>query len=116
MFLFFQPLDAHNLLRPETLESMFYLYRFTKEQKYRDQAWQIFLSFEKYTKLTDGYSSINNVKDARNQRYRDKMESFFLSETLKYLYLIFSDDPKLISLDNFVFNSEGHPLPIYQND
>ncbi|CAG5127693.1 unnamed protein product [Candidula unifasciata] len=111
-----KPLDAHNLLRPETLESMFYLYRFTGDQKYRDQAWQIFLAFEKHTKLADGYSSIHNVKDSRNPRYRDKMESFFLAETLKYLYLIFSDDPELISLDKYVFNSEGHPLPILQSD
>ncbi|XP_005106072.1 endoplasmic reticulum mannosyl-oligosaccharide 1,2-alpha-mannosidase-like [Aplysia californica] len=108
-----QPLDAHNLLRPETLESLFYMYRFTGDKKYRDWGWQIFLAFEKHTKVPDaGYSSIHNVKDAGNPRFRDKMESFFLSETLKYLYLLFSDDPNLISLDKFVFNSEGHPLPI----
>lgn len=41
------------------------------------------------------------------------MESFFLGETLKYLYLLFSDDPKLLSLDRFVFNTEAHPLPIW---
>ncbi|XP_005106053.1 endoplasmic reticulum mannosyl-oligosaccharide 1,2-alpha-mannosidase [Aplysia californica] len=108
-----KPLDAHNLLRPETLESLFYMYRFTGDKKYRDWGWQIFLAFEKHTKVPDaGYSSIHNVKDAGNPRFRDKMESFFLSETLKYLYLLFSDDPNLISLDKFVFNSEGHPLPI----
>lgn len=95
---------------------MFYLYRMTRNETYRDQAWQIFLAFEKHTKLPEsGYSSINNVKDAGNPRFRDKMESFFLSETLKYLYLIFSDDFNLISLDDFVFNSEGHPLPIYND-
>ncbi|KAH9488136.1 Endoplasmic reticulum mannosyl-oligosaccharide 1,2-alpha-mannosidase [Bulinus truncatus] len=111
-----KPLDAHNLLRPETVESMFYLYRFTGDQKYRDQGWQIFQAFEKHAKLKEsGYSSINNVKDAGNPRFRDKMESFFLSETLKYLYLLFSDDPNLISLDDYVFNSEGHPLPIFKD-
>lgn len=41
------------------------------------------------------------------------MESFFLGETLKYLYLLFSDDPNLISLDRYVFNTEAHPLPIW---
>jgi endoplasmic reticulum Man9GlcNAc2 1,2-alpha-mannosidase len=40
------------------------------------------------------------------------MESFFLSETLKYFYLLFSDNRKLIDLDEYVFNSEAHPLPI----
>lgn len=95
------------------MESLFVLYRITGEQKYREWGWQIFLAFEKHTKVPDaGYSSIHNVKDATNPRFRDKMESFFLAETLKYLYLLFSDDPNLISLDDYVFNSEGHPLPI----
>ena len=54
-----------------------------------------------------------NVKDARNPRFRDKMESFFLAETLKYFYLLFSDDKDLLPLDRFVFNTEGHALPIH---
>lgn len=109
-----QPLDAHNLLRPETVESLFYMYRFTQDKKYREWGWQIFLAFMKYTKIDGaGFSSINNVKSPSNPGYKDKLESFFLAETLKYLFLLFSDDPKLIPLDKFVFNSEAHPLPIY---
>ncbi|GFR89029.1 mannosyl-oligosaccharide 1,2-alpha-mannosidase [Elysia marginata] len=111
--LIIKPLDAHNLLRPETVESLFYLYRFTGDEKYRDQGWQIFLAFEKHTKVKGGgYSSISNVRDAGNPRFKDKMESFFLSETLKYFYLLFSDDPRLINLDEWVLNTEGHPFPI----
>lgn len=60
-----------------------------------------------------GYTSINNVRDPKYPSPRDKMESFFLGETLKYLYLLFSDDPNLLSLDAFVFNTEAHPLPIW---
>lgn len=60
-----------------------------------------------------GYTSINNVRDPASPSPRDKMESFFLGETLKYLYLLFSDDPDLISLDRYVFNTEAHPLPIW---
>lgn len=60
-----------------------------------------------------GYSSISNVQDPHNPQPRDKMESFFLGETLKYLYLLFSDDADLLSLDAFVFNTEAHPLPIW---
>ena len=60
-----------------------------------------------------GYSSISNVQDPHNPQPRDKMESFFLGETLKYLYLLFSDDPDLLSLDAYVFNTEAHPLPIW---
>ncbi|XP_042278451.1 mannosidase, alpha, class 1B, member 1b isoform X1 [Thunnus maccoyii] len=106
--------DRHNLLRPETVESLFYLYRFTKDHKYRVWGWEILKSFNKYTKVSSGgYTSINNVRDPDYPSPRDKMESFFLGETLKYLYLLFSDDPDLISLDQYVFNTEAHPLPIW---
>ncbi|XP_048876334.1 endoplasmic reticulum mannosyl-oligosaccharide 1,2-alpha-mannosidase isoform X2 [Brienomyrus brachyistius] len=106
--------DRHNLLRPETVESLFYLYRFTQDQKYRDWGWEIFQSFNKHARVsTGGYTSIGNVRDPANPRPKDKMESFFLGETLKYLYLLFSDDPSLVSLDEYVFNTEGHPLPIW---
>ncbi|XP_035852362.1 mannosidase, alpha, class 1B, member 1b isoform X4 [Sander lucioperca] len=109
--------DRHNLLRPETVESLFYLYRFTKDQKYREWGWRILQNFNKYTKVSSGgYTSINNVRDPDYPSPRDKMESFFLGETLKYLYLLFSDDPNLISLDQYVFNTEAHPLPIWPSN
>ncbi|XP_029921166.1 endoplasmic reticulum mannosyl-oligosaccharide 1,2-alpha-mannosidase isoform X1 [Myripristis murdjan] len=109
-----KPADRHNLLRPETVESLFYMYRFTKDTKYRDWGWDILQSFNKYTKVSSGgYTSINNVRDPVNPGPRDKMESFFLGETLKYLYLLFSDDMELLSLDKYVFNTEAHPLPIW---
>ncbi|XP_040601192.1 endoplasmic reticulum mannosyl-oligosaccharide 1,2-alpha-mannosidase isoform X3 [Mesocricetus auratus] len=60
-----------------------------------------------------GYSSINNVQNSQKPDPRDKMESFFVGETLKYLYLLFSDDLELLSLDTCVFNTEAHPLPIW---
>ncbi|XP_049907316.1 mannosidase, alpha, class 1B, member 1b [Epinephelus moara] len=106
--------DRHNLLRPETVESLFYLYRFTKDHKYQEWGWEILRNFNKYTKVpSGGYTSINNVRDPDYPSPRDKMESFFLGETLKYLYLLFSDDHNLISLDQYVFNTEAHPLPIW---
>lgn len=48
-----------------------------------------------------------------NPEFRDKMESFFLGETLKYLFLLFSDDHSVINLDNWIINTEAHPLPIW---
>lgn len=108
-----QPADTHNLQRPETVESLFYLYRLTGNKTYQDWGWEIFQSFEKYTRLADGYSSISNVQNPANVGIKNKMESFWIAETLKYLYLLFSDDPDLVSLDTFVFNTEGHPLPMY---
>ncbi len=48
-----QPADRHNLLRPETVESLFYMYRFTKDSKYRDWGWDILQSFNKYTRVSE---------------------------------------------------------------
>ena len=106
--------DAHNLLRPETVESLFVMHRITGDEKYRTYGWNIFQAFEKYTRVeTGGYVSLNNVKasDGSPGGGRDKMESFFLGETLKYLYLLFSD-VNITPLDKWVFNTEAHPLPI----
>ncbi|CAF3502324.1 unnamed protein product [Adineta steineri] len=106
--------DAHNLLRPELIESLYYMYFLTGDTIYQDWGWKIFQSFEKYTRQTDGYSSINDVRNPDNVRPRDKMESFFLAETLKYLYLLF-DKKNLFPFDQWLFNTEAHPLPIYKN-
>ena len=66
---------------------------FPKNKKYQEYGWRIYESFEKYTKIDiGGYSSINDVTNPFNVKYRNKMESFFLAETLKYFYLLFEDD------------------------
>ncbi|XP_064649601.1 endoplasmic reticulum mannosyl-oligosaccharide 1,2-alpha-mannosidase-like [Lineus longissimus] len=114
--IFIKSADTHNLLRPETIESFFYLYRYTKDKKYQEWGWQIFQAFERHTRLKEGgYSSINNVKNPERPIYRDKMESFFLGETLKYFYLLFSEDENLLPSDKFIFNTEAHPLLIYKS-
>ena len=71
-------------------------------------------AFEQYAKVENGgYSSINNVLDPQNLQFRDKMETFFLGETLKYFYLLFSDNFDVISIDSWIINTEAHPLPIW---
>jgi len=106
-----KPLDRHNLLRPETVESLFLLYRIMEDSKYRDWGWKIFEAFEAHTKVSSGgYSSLNDVTSVPAPK-RDKMETFFLGETLKYLYLLFGDT-NVLPLTQFVFNTEAHPLPI----
>ncbi|KAH8278803.1 hypothetical protein KR018_009850 [Drosophila ironensis] len=111
--IYVKPNDAHNLLRPEFVESLYYFYALTGNRTYQDMGWTIFQAFETHTKVNAGYTSLGNVKNAENTRMRDLMESFWLSETLKYFYLLFSDNRKEIDLDQWVFNSEGHPLPVY---
>ncbi|KAF6167469.1 hypothetical protein GIB67_031670 [Kingdonia uniflora] len=103
--------DRHNLLRPETVESLFLLYRITEDAKYREWGWRIFEAFERYTKIdSGGYSSLDDVTTLPPHK-RDKMETFFLGETLKYLYLMFGNS-SVIPLNKFVFNTEAHPIPI----
>lgn len=103
--------DRHNLLRPETVESLFVLHRITEDPKYREWGWQIFEAFEKHTKVdSGGYSSLDDVTTIPSHK-RDKMETFFLGETLKYLYLLFGEN-YVLPLDKFVFNTEAHPFPV----
>ncbi|SPQ98628.1 unnamed protein product (mitochondrion) [Plasmodiophora brassicae] len=107
------PNSRHNLLRPETVESLFILWRLTHDQKYRDWGWKIFESFRRHCRVpSGGYSSLRDVLVTDNERnWSDHMESFFLGETLKYFYLLFSDDD-VLPLDKWVFNTEAHPFPI----
>ncbi|KAI8149993.1 glycoside hydrolase [Fennellomyces sp. T-0311] len=108
-----QPRDRHNLLRPETLESLFLLHRITGDPIYREWGWQIFESFETHTKLPNGgYAALRDVTQVPPP-HDNRMDTFFLAETLKYLYLLFSPDD-FVPLDRYVFNSEGHPLPMFQ--
>ena len=67
-------------------------------------------AIEKHCHVGAGYSGIRDVTDT-NLNHDDVQQSFFLAETLKYLYVIFSDD-SLIPLDKWVFNTEAHPLPV----
>lgn len=109
-------LDRHNLQRPETVESLFYLFRLTGDEKYRKWGYEIFKNFVKYTKINQNgqisYTSLDDVTVIPPKK-RNNMESFWLAETLKYLYLLFDDDNK-IPLDKYVFNTEAHPLPIFE--
>ncbi len=98
-------------LRPEAVEAFFYMWRFTRRQKYRDYAWEVFESIERHCKHEKGgYAAIKNAK-SRHPSKMDIMHSFLISETFKYLYLIFGPDEEL-PLDKWVFNTEAHPLLI----
>ncbi|KAH8836075.1 glycoside hydrolase [Flagelloscypha sp. PMI_526] len=107
------PYDARYMLRPETVESLFMAFRLTGDERYRRYGWKIFQSIDRWCKVeTGGYSTILDVDNPRGEK-EDKMETFFLSETLKYLYLLFSD-VEVLPLDKYVFNTEAHPLPVFE--
>jgi len=100
---------AGYLLRPETIESLFLLWKTTGEEKWRERGWEIFQSIEEHSKTEYGYTNIKSVDYAPFKK-DDDMPSWFLAETLKYFYLLF-DDSDSISLDKWVLNTEAHPLP-----
>ena len=102
----------HYLLRPEAFESFFILHQLTGDPAYREWGWECFQSIEKYCKTHIAYGSLSNVQDT-NGKPRNKMESFFLAETLKYLYLLQDPDTEIDLLHKHVFNTEAHPLRIF---
>lgn len=102
--------ERYYILRPEVIEAYFYMWRYTHEPKYREWAWEAVQSIEKFCRIGVGYCGIRDVSSTAVS-HDDVQQSFFLAETLKYLYLIFSEDT-LIPLDHWVFNTEAHPFPI----
>ena len=76
------------------------MYRITGDESWRDKGWMMFNAIHNQTRVEFGYSSIFDVT-SKTPAYMDEMESFWLAETLKYFYLLFST-PDLISLDEYV--------------
>ncbi|KAF2835834.1 glycoside hydrolase family 47 protein [Patellaria atrata CBS 101060] len=108
---FLQIDDGRYILRPEAIESVFILYRITGDKNLQDAAWDMFTAIIENTSTHLANAAIADVSVPGEVAKMDSMESFWLAETLKYFYLIFSD-PKIISLDDYVFNTEAHPFKI----
>ncbi|PIA90909.1 Endoplasmic reticulum mannosyl-oligosaccharide 1,2-alpha-mannosidase [Cercospora beticola] len=110
----FKAADVHNLQRPETVESLFYMWRITGDEQYRHWGWEMFQAFVKHTLVPDGegFSSVASVLESQ-VHLRDNMESFWLAETLKYFYLLFTDE-EILPLNEVVFNTEAHPFPRFE--
>ncbi|KAF9109341.1 alpha mannosidase-like protein [Mortierella sp. AM989] len=99
-------------LRPEFIESNYFLYRATKDPFYLQVGEMILRDLQKYTKTRCGWASLQSVVD---KKLEDRMESFALSETIKYLYLLFDEENILhqeLKDTNFVFTTEGHVLKL----
>jgi mannosyl-oligosaccharide alpha-1,2-mannosidase len=119
--------DRRYILRPEAIESVFIMYRTTGEQSWQAAAWDMWTAIMRSTDTDIGNSALLDVS-VENPPRQDSMEvlsllrvrlgcvltisqSFWMAETLKYFYLIFSE-PGVISLDEWVFNTEAHPFRI----
>ncbi|KAF1832544.1 class I alpha-mannosidase [Decorospora gaudefroyi] len=122
--------DKRYLLRPEAIESVFVMYRITGDRQYLDDAWNMFTSVVTASRTRYGNGQVLDVTFVppkapgrgfqpsdrvgngpltHEENIENKMESFWTAETLKYFYLIFST-PDMISLDDWVFNTEAHPF------
>ncbi|RAL66730.1 hypothetical protein DID88_007513 [Monilinia fructigena] len=95
--------------QPEAIESVFILYRITGDTKLQERAWSMFNNIIKHTITDIAHAALDDCTVSENPPKADRMESFWMAETLKYFYLIFAD-PDLISLDEYVLNTEAHPL------
>jgi len=93
-------------LRPEIIESTYYLYHYTGDREYRRMGEKMFDDFVKYCRTDAGYAAL---ADVISKQQLDEMQSFVLAETFKYFYLLFAP-PETLKFDKVIFNTEAHPL------
>ena len=93
-------------LRPEIVESTYYLYRYTKDPKYLLMGEKLWRDFVKYCRTDVGYAALKNVETKEKS---DSMQSFLFAETFKYFYLLFSP-PETLDFKKVIFNTEAHPI------
>ncbi|KAG6034156.1 hypothetical protein E4U19_005926 [Claviceps sp. Clav32 group G5] len=98
------------ILRPEAIESVWYMYRITGDASWMEKGWTMFEATMRATRTPSANTAIANVLSQEHEPL-DTMESFWLAETLKYYYLLFSES-SLISLDEWVLNTEAHPFKL----
>lgn len=103
--------DRRYILRPEAIESVWYMYRITGDPSWQEKGWRMFQAVIHATRTEYGHSAINDVMSdpEAEPNQLDNMESFWFAETLKYFYLLFTT-PDVISLDDYVLNTEAHPF------
>ena len=93
-------------LRPEIVESTYYLYHYTKDPHYLEMGKSLFADFVKYCKTDEGYAALKSVITKEKS---DSMQSFLFAETFKYFYLLFAP-ANTLNFDKVIFNTEAHPL------
>jgi len=93
-------------LRPEIVESTYYLYQYTKDPKYLAMGKQMWQDFVKYCRTDEGYAHLKSVV---TKEKNDAMQSFLFAETFKYFYLLFAPE-KTLEFKKIIFNTEAHPI------
>ena len=93
-------------LRPEIIESAYYLHYFTGDRRYREMGEEFFRDFVTYCRTDSAYAAL---QDVIAKKQSDRMESFLFAETFKYFYLLFSP-PRVLNFKGVIFNTEAHPI------
>ena len=93
-------------LRPEIVESTYYLYHYTGERQYLVMGEQLWRDFVKHCRTEAGYAALKSVVTKEKS---DAMQSFLFAETFKYFYLLFAP-PKTLVFELVIFNTEAHPI------
>lgn len=93
-------------LRPEIVESTYYLYRYTGDDKYLQMGKSFLDDFVRYCKTDEAYAGLKSVV---TKEKADNMQSFLFAETFKYYYLLFAP-PKTLDFKKVIFNTEAHPI------
>jgi mannosidase alpha-like ER degradation enhancer 2 len=93
-------------LRPEIVESTYYLYQYTKDSRYLYEGEKMWRDFVQHCRTDDAYAALKNVTTKEKS---DSMQSFLFAETFKYFYLLFSP-PETLDFRNLIFNTEAHPI------
>lgn len=117
------------VLRPEIIESTYYLYHYTLQDAlrktkpqtstrsfrsmnkaiakyYQNAGERMFGDFVKYCRADEGYAALKSVV---TKEQTDSMQSFVFAETFKYFYLLFAQ-PNTLAFDDVIFNTEAHPI------
>lgn len=110
MFLRFKVHWGQHPLRPEFLESTYFLHRATGDDHYLQVGKTVLRALQTHTKVHCGYAAVNDV---RTRLHEDRMDSFVIAETFKYLYMLFGEDKDLpVKLEDYVLTTEAHFLPL----
>ncbi|XP_074655390.1 ER degradation-enhancing alpha-mannosidase-like protein 3 [Tubulanus polymorphus] len=101
---------AHHPLRPEFIESTYFLYKATGDNYYLNVGKTVIENLNAYARVDCGFAAIKDVSTLQRE---DQMDSYVMAETFKYLYLLFTEKEDLfINVDDYVFTTEAHLLPL----
>jgi hypothetical protein len=100
-----KPVGEGYQLRPEIVESAYYLSHYTRDPKYLEMGRTMFGSLVEHCRTDTGYTVLRSVL---TKEKGDLQHSFLLAETMKYFYLLFN--PAALDFESVIFNTEAHPI------